>query len=65
MARFQCAMCSYDGHAIWQGELVCPKCGGTTGVRAAIGMEEVTDRDDAFASAVAQLARGIGYEEED
>lgn len=28
MARFQCGPCGYDGHAVWVGERVCPRCGG-------------------------------------
>jgi len=45
MARFQCGPCGYDDHAAWAGELVCPRCGGTEGVRAAIATEEMTDRE--------------------
>lgn len=45
MARFQCVKCLFDGQSTWAGELVCPRCGSRTGVRAAIGMEEMTDRE--------------------
>lgn len=45
MARFQCGPCGYDGHAIWAGELVCPRCGGREGVRTAFSVEEMTDQE--------------------
>jgi hypothetical protein len=45
MARFQCGPCGYDGHAVWAGELVCPRCGGREGVRAAFLVEEMTDQE--------------------
>lgn len=64
MARFQCAACSFDGHATWAGELVCPRCGSTTGVRAAIGMEEMTDREaEGFIALAAQLSEDPEDEE--
>ncbi|THK34055.1 hypothetical protein EHS39_32510 [Ensifer sp. MPMI2T] len=64
MARFQCAICSYDGHAAWAGELVCPRCGSTIGVRAAVGIEEMTEREaDAFEAAADQLAKEADDEE--
>lgn len=53
MARFQCSACSFNDHATWAGELVCPRCGSTTGVRAAIGMEEMTDREAEALTALA------------
>ena len=45
MARYQCRACGFDGHAEWVGELVCPRCGSRTAVRAAIGAEEMTEAD--------------------
>ena len=45
MARYQCRACGFDGHAEWVGELVCPRCGSRTAVRAAIGVEEMTEAD--------------------
>ncbi len=42
MARYQCRACGFDGHAEWVGELVCPRCGSRTEVRAAIAVEEMT-----------------------
>lgn len=43
-ARFQCGPCGHDGHAVWAGELVCPRCGGREGVRVAFSVEEMTDQ---------------------
>lgn len=62
MARFQCRPCGYDDHATWAGELVCPKCGGTEGVRAAIGTEEMTDREVQWLDQV--IAEGQGDQRE-
>jgi uncharacterized Zn finger protein (UPF0148 family) len=45
MARYQCRACGFDGHAVWVGELVCPRCGSRTEVRAAIATREMTDAD--------------------
>lgn len=45
MAQFQCRPCGYDGHSTWAGDLVCPRCGGNEGVRAAIATEEMTARE--------------------
>jgi uncharacterized Zn finger protein (UPF0148 family) len=45
MARYQCRVCGFDGHAAWTGELVCPRCGSRTEVRAAIAVEEMTDTE--------------------
>ena len=45
MARYQCRACGFDGHAEWVGELVCPRCGSRTAVRAAIAIGEMTDVD--------------------
>jgi len=54
MARFQCGPCDYDDHATWTGELVCPRCGGTEGVRAAIAADEMTEGDLALLEAAVQ-----------
>jgi ribosomal protein L37AE/L43A len=43
IARYQCRACGFDDHALWNGVLVCPKCGSTTEVRAAIATAEMTD----------------------
>lgn len=43
MARFQCRSCGFDGHGTWTGELICPECGTTEGVRVAGGMEEMSN----------------------
>jgi hypothetical protein len=45
MARYQCRDCSFDGHAVWTGDLLCPLCGSRTGERAAIQVEEMTGAD--------------------
>ena len=45
MARYQCRACGFDGHAAWVVELVCPTCGSRTEVRAAIGVEEMTEAE--------------------
>jgi hypothetical protein len=45
MARYECQACGFDGHAAWASELVCPRCGSRTGVRAAIRVEEMTEAD--------------------
>ncbi len=64
MARFQCVKCLFDGQSTWAGELVCPRCGSTTGVRAAIGMKEMTDREaDGFTALAAQLSEDSEDEE--
>ncbi len=51
MARYQCRACGFDGHAAWAGELVCPRCGSRTEVRAAIGVEEMTEAELAATAA--------------
>jgi predicted RNA-binding Zn-ribbon protein involved in translation (DUF1610 family) len=57
VVRFQCSACSFDDHATWAGELVCPRCGTTTAVRAAIGIEEMTDHEvEAFTALASQLS---------
>ena len=43
MARYQCRACGFDGHAAWNGDLVCPRCGSHTALRAAVATEERTD----------------------
>lgn len=64
MARFQCAKCLFDDHATWAGELVCPRCGSTTGVRAAVQIEEMTDSEaDGFSALAAQLSEAPEDEE--
>jgi uncharacterized Zn finger protein (UPF0148 family) len=45
MARFQCRQCGFDGHGEWAGKLVCPACGSTTGVRAAMAAIEMTEEE--------------------
>jgi hypothetical protein len=45
MARYQCRACGFDGHAASNGDLVCPRCGSRTAVRAAIAAEEMTDAE--------------------
>jgi predicted RNA-binding Zn-ribbon protein involved in translation (DUF1610 family) len=45
MARYQCRACGFDGHSEWAGELICPRCGNRTEVRAAIATEEMTDAE--------------------
>lgn len=53
MARYQCRACGFEGVSAWTGELVCPMCHGQTAVRAAIGVEEMTEADlAAIAAAV-------------
>ncbi|MCF1505994.1 hypothetical protein L0F51_19725 [Afifella sp. H1R] len=61
MARFQCHECGFDGHAEWHGELVCPRCGCDHGVRAAIGIEEMTEAE---ADAIEALATELEGSEE-
>jgi len=51
MARFQCRACGLDEHAPWNGELVCPRCGNRTDVRAATGVEEFTEEEIAAVAA--------------
>jgi predicted RNA-binding Zn-ribbon protein involved in translation (DUF1610 family) len=45
MARYQCRACGFDGQAAWTGDLVCPRCGSHTAVRAAVATEERTDAE--------------------
>jgi uncharacterized Zn finger protein (UPF0148 family) len=45
MARYQCRACGFDGHTAWTGDLVCPRCGSRTAVRAAIAVAEMTDEE--------------------
>jgi uncharacterized Zn finger protein (UPF0148 family) len=45
MARYQCRACGFDGHAAWDGDLMCPRCGNRTAVRAAVAAEEMTDAE--------------------
>jgi len=45
MARYQCRACGFDDHAAWDGNLVCPRCGNRSDVRAAIGREEFTEAE--------------------
>jgi uncharacterized Zn finger protein (UPF0148 family) len=53
MARYQCRACGFDGQGAWHGELVCPRCGSRTAVRAAVATEERTDAElAAIAAAV-------------
>lgn len=57
MARFQCAKCLFDGRSTWAGELICPSCGSSTEVRAAVPIEQMTDREaEAFTALAAQLS---------
>ena len=53
MARYQCRACGFDGHAAWAGALACPRCGSRTEVRAAIGVEEMTEAELAAIAAAA------------
>jgi uncharacterized Zn finger protein (UPF0148 family) len=57
MARYQCRACGFDNHAAWNGNLVCPRCGNRSEVRAAIGTEEFTEAEIA---AIAAAAHGEG-----
>jgi uncharacterized Zn finger protein (UPF0148 family) len=45
MARYQCRACGFDGHSVWHGDLVCPRCGSRTAVRVALAVEEMTEAD--------------------
>ena len=45
MARYQCRACGFDDRAPWDGELICPRCGNRTEVRAAVGVEALTDAE--------------------
>jgi len=51
MARYQCRACGLDDHAPWDGNLVCPRCGSRTEVRAAIAVEEFTEEEVAAIAA--------------
>lgn len=51
MARYQCRACSFDDQGAWNGELVCPRCGSRTAVRAAIAVAEMTDAEVAAITA--------------
>jgi uncharacterized Zn finger protein (UPF0148 family) len=55
MARYQCRACGFDGQAAWNGDLVCPRCGSRTAVRAAVATEE---RPDAELAAIAAAVPG-------
>ncbi len=56
MARYQCRACGFDGHTEWAAELVCPRCGSRTEVRAAIATREMADAD--MAALEAAFPRG-------
>jgi hypothetical protein len=45
MARYQYRACGFDGRGAWHCELVCPRCGSRTAVRAAIAAEGITDAE--------------------
>ena len=49
MAGYQCQACGFDNQAEWRGDLVCPRCGNSTEVRAAMAIEELTDAEIAAA----------------
>jgi predicted RNA-binding Zn-ribbon protein involved in translation (DUF1610 family) len=45
IARYQCRACGFDDHAPWNRVLLCPNCGSTAEVRAAIASTERTDAE--------------------